>query len=184
MDVMKYRPEIDGLRALAVMPVVLYHAGLPWLPGGFMGVDVFFVISGYLITKIIWGELEAGHFSIARFYERRFRRIVPALLVVLASVLILVLIYALPTQVVETYKSAIAAIFSVSNFWFWRQSGYFAPAVEFMPLLHTWSLAVEEQFYLVFPFVLVAVRALKLDVRRWLLWSLPVLYLVALYLSY
>lgn len=184
MDVMKYRPEIDGLRALAVLPVVLYHAGGgAWLPGGFMGVDVFFVISGYLITRIIWGELEAGSFSIGRFYERRFRRIVPALLAVLVVVIAFALVYALPAQVVDIDKSAIAALFSVSNFWFWTQSGYFAPAVEFMPLLHTWSLAVEEQFYLVFPLVLMLVNFLKLDVRKWLLWSLPLLYLVALYLS-
>ena len=181
---MKYRPEIDGLRALAVLPVVLYHAGLPWLPGGFMGVDVFFVISGYLITTIIWGELHAGRFSIKRFYERRFRRIVPALLVVVAAVLAMGLVLALPIQVTETSKSAIAALLSVSNFWFWTQSGYFAPAVELMPLLHTWSLAVEEQFYLVFPLVLLAANALKLDARRWVLWSLPLLFLVALFLSY
>ena len=181
---MKYRPEIDGLRALAVLPVVLYHAGLPWLPGGFMGVDVFFVISGYLITKIIWGELQAGRFSIKRFYERRFRRIVPALLVVVAAVLVMALVLALPIQVTETNKSAIAALLSVSNFWFWTQSGYFAPAVELMPLLHTWSLAVEEQFYLVFPLVLLAAHSLKLDARRWVLWCLPLLFLAALFLSY
>lgn len=171
------------MRALAVLPVVLYHAGLPWLPGGFMGVDVFFVISGYLITTIIHSELDAGRFSIARFYERRFRRIVPALLVVIAVVLFLSLIFALPAQVTDTYKSALAAILSLSNFWFWSQSGYFAPVVEFMPLLHTWSLAVEEQFYLVFPLVLMTAKALKLDVRKWLLWSLPALFLVSFYLS-
>jgi len=181
---MNYRPEIDGLRALAVLPVVLYHAGLPWLPGGFMGVDVFFVISGYLITTIIWGELQAGRFSIKRFYERRFRRIVPALLVVVAAVLVMAMMLALPIHITDTNKSAIAALLSVSNFWFWTQSGYFAPAVELMPLLHTWSLAVEEQFYLVFPLVLLAASALKLDARRWVLWSLPLLFLAALFLSY
>ena len=184
MDVMKYRPEIDGLRALAVLPVVLYHAGLPWLPGGFMGVDVFFVISGYLITTIIWGELQADRFSIKRFYERRFRRIVPALLVVVATVLVMALVLALPIQVIETNKSAITALLSVSNFWFWSQSGYFAPAVELMPLLHTWSLAVEEQFYLIFPLVLLAANSLKLNARKWVLWCLPLLFLAALFLSY
>lgn len=149
-----------------------------------MGVDVFFVISGYLITTIIWGELQAGRFSIKRFYERRFRRIVPALLVVVAAVLMMALALALPTQVAAISKSAIAALLSVSNFWFWTQSGYFAPAVELMPLLHTWSLAVEEQFYLAFPLILMAAKRLKLDARKWILWSIPALFAIALYLSY
>lgn len=184
MDALKYRPEIDGLRALAVLPVVLYHAGLPWLPGGFMGVDVFFVISGYLITAIIWGELQAGRFSIKRFYERRFRRIVPALLTVVAFVLVVALVLALPSQVIATNKSALAALLSVSNFWFWTQSGYFAPAVEFMPLLHTWSLAVEEQFYLLFPLALMVAAMLKMDARKWVVLSMPALFLAALWLSY
>ncbi|MGE3977183.1 MAG: acyltransferase family protein, partial [Nitrospira sp.] len=172
---MSYRPEIDGLRALAVLPVVLYHAGLSWLPGGFMGVDVFFVISGYLITKIIWNELQSEQFGLGSFYERRFRRIIPALLAVVLFVLLFSLYAALPSQLVDTSRSAIAALLSISNFHFWTQTGYFSPAVEFMPLLHTWSLAVEEQFYLFFPLMLLGARALSLSVRKLFLIALPML---------
>lgn len=168
MAALTYRPDIDGLRTLAVMPVILFHAGAGWMPGGFVGVDVFFVISGYLISAIILREMQAGAFSFRRFYERRLRRIIPALLVVLLVTVAVFQVVALPDQAQGAAESGIAALLSVSNFWFWRQSGYFAPAAEFMPLLHTWSLAVEEQFYLIFPVILAAIGGLRLPLR-WVL---------------
>ena len=136
---LKYRPDIDGLRTLAVVPVILFHAGAAWMPGGFVGVDIFFVISGYLISSIILREVQAGEFSFLRFYERRLRRIIPALLVVLIVTVAVFQVIALPDQAQETSKSAIAALLSVSNFYFWQSSGYFAPAAEFMPLLQSLS---------------------------------------------
>ena len=148
---MIYRAEIDGLRAVAVVPVILFHAGLPGFSGGFVGVDVFFVISGYLITRIILADLAAGRFSIARFYERRARRILPALAVVLLVCLPFAWVWMLPGELVAFGKSLIATALFGSNILFWRESGYFDAATELKPLLHTWSLAVEEQFYLFFP---------------------------------
>ncbi len=145
-----YRAEIDGLRALAVLAVVLFHARIPGVSGGFVGVDVFFVVSGYLITRLIRGESEAGAFSLARFYERRVRRIMPALFAVLAVCTAAALIL-LPGDLDRFAKSLAAVVAFVSNFLFWRWSGYFEPAAASSPLLHTWSLAVEEQFYIVFP---------------------------------
>lgn len=148
---MNYRREIDGLRALAVVPVILYHAGLPYFGGGYVGVDVFFVISGFLITSIIVAESEAGNFSIARFYERRARRILPALFVVLVSSIPLA-IYLMPPQQLEEFSdSLVATILFSSNFLFWQESGYFGGEAVSKPLLHTWSLAIEEQYYLLFP---------------------------------
>lgn len=151
---MKYRPEIDGLRAVAVLPVILFHAGFPAFSGGFVGVDVFFVISGYLITTILLADLEEGRFSIARFYERRARRILPALFLVMLACLPFAWMWMLPAQFEEFGLSLIAVVLFVSNVLFWSRTGYFAPAAEEAPLLHTWSLAVEEQFYIVFPLFL------------------------------
>lgn len=149
-----YRPEIDGLRALAVVIVVLFHAGVPWFSGGYVGVDVFFVISGYLITGILLREIRAGSFSYRAFYERRARRILPALLAVLSATLPLAYATMLPEQL-ESHAAAMLTVFSaVSNVWFWRTSGYFGETAELQALLHTWSLSVEEQFYLFFPLVL------------------------------
>jgi len=165
MNALNYRPDIDGLRTLAVVPVILFHAGATWLPGGFVGVDIFFVISGYLISSIILRESAAGEFSFLRFYERRLRRIIPALLVVLVVTVAIFQMIALPGQAQQTAESGIAALLSVSNFYFWRTSGYFAPAAEFMPLLHTWTLAVEEQFYLIFPVVVLALLKLRLPIK-------------------
>lgn len=165
MSALKYRPDIDGLRTLAVMPVILFHAGASWMPGGFVGVDIFFVISGYLICLIILREVQAGQFSFLRFYERRLRRIIPALLTMLLVTVVAFQIIALPDQAQDAAKSGIAALASVSNFYFWQQSGYFSPTAELMPLLHTWSLAVEEQFYLFFPVILLAIWRLRLSVR-------------------
>lgn len=148
---MRYREEIDGLRAFAVIPVILFHAGLPGFEGGFVGVDIFFVISGYLITSIILSELSENRFSFSNFYIRRIRRIVPALFFVTIICIPLSWTFMSPTQVDDFNKSLIAVALFMSNILFWRESGYFSIASEEKPLLHTWSLAVEEQFYLIFP---------------------------------
>lgn len=150
-----YRPDIDGLRAVAVLAVVFNHAGLTWLPGGFAGVDVFFVISGYLITRILMQDIQDNRFSLVTFYTRRARRILPALFVMILACFVAGWFMLPPNTFEILAKSAIAALFFVSNIWFWRSSGdYFGTSAEFNPLLHTWSLAVEEQFYLVFPLLL------------------------------
>lgn len=151
MASIRYRADIDGLRAVAVCTVLLFHAGLGLLPGGFIGVDVFFVISGYLITSIILAELERGQFSILGFYERRIRRISPALTVVIAASIAIGWFVLTPYDYMHFGRSVIATAAFYSNFYFDSQSGYFAPASETQPLLHTWSLGVEEQFYLLVP---------------------------------
>lgn len=151
-DAVKYRPEIDGLRAIAVMSVVLFHAGFSVIGGGFVGVDVFFVISGYLITGILYREASAGHFSIVRFYERRIRRLFPALYAMLATVTAVALLVLLPDELTDLAKQIVATSTFISNFYFNATSGYFDAEASTKPLLHTWSLAVEEQFYLFFPF--------------------------------
>ncbi|RHW18843.1 acyltransferase [Sphingomonas gilva] len=161
-----YRRDIDGLRAVAVVPVVLFHAGAAAIPGGFIGVDIFFVISGYLITGILLGEADRGRVSIARFYERRVRRIGPALLVVLAATFLAAHLLLFPAQYVDFAKSLLAAEGFVSNIWFWTQAGYFKAQGDVVPLLHTWSLAVEEQFYIFMPLA-VALLARRPALLRW-----------------
>lgn len=151
MSELKYRADIDGLRAIAVLAVVIYHAGFSALSGGFVGVDVFFVISGYLITRIVWGQSVNDGFSYLRFYEKRARRIFPALLVMLFTVMAVGYFVMMPEALQSLANSAIASVFSLSNIYFWRQTGYFATASELFPLLHTWSLGVEEQFYIFLP---------------------------------
>ncbi|MCK6419117.1 MAG: acyltransferase [Alphaproteobacteria bacterium] len=148
---MRHRRDIDGLRALAVMPVLLYHAHVPFLPGGFTGVDIFFVISGFLITGLLMEDLAQGRFSILDFYERRIRRIFPALSVVLAVCFVFAFLLFLPRDFKDFSQSLSATAAFLSNMFFWHESDYFAPASETMPLLHTWSLAVEEQYYILFP---------------------------------
>jgi peptidoglycan/LPS O-acetylase OafA/YrhL len=150
----RYRAYIDGLRAVAVMPVVLYHAGFTTFSGGFIGVDVFFVISGFLITSLIMSDLEAGKFSILGFYERRIRRIFPALFAVFGACSITAWFVFMPEEFAYFARSVIAAALFGSNILFWDESGYFDTAAQLKPLLHTWSLAVEEQFYIFFPLVL------------------------------
>lgn len=152
----QYRADIDGLRAIAVLAVLLHHVQLR-APGGFVGVDVFFVISGYLISGVILRELREERFSLVRFYERRVRRIAPALVVLLAATTAVAAWFMAPPEFVAYAKSLVAAVFSCSNVLFARQSGYFAEDANLKPLLHTWSLGVEEQFYLVFPLLLMAV---------------------------
>ena len=151
---MNYRSEIDGLRALAVIPVILFHAGFQAFSGGFVGVDVFFVISGYLITTIIASELEQGNFSLIKFYERRVRRILPALFFVMLVCLPFAWAWLLPTDMRDFSQSLVAVGTFTSNILFWRETGYFDEAAELKPLLHTWSLSVEEQFYVLYPLFL------------------------------
>lgn len=148
---MKYRPEIDGLRALAVTPVMLFHAGFELFGGGFVGVDVFFVVSGYLITTILIEDLENNQFNLFDFYERRARRILPALFAVLLVCVPFAWAWLLPRDLLGFAQSLIAVLVFGSNIFFWKKSDYFSPDSELQPLLHTWSLAVEEQFYLFFP---------------------------------
>ena len=151
---LRYRPEIDGLRAVAVLPVILFHSGLSWFPGGYVGVDIFFVISGFLITSIILTQMRAGRFSLLEFYERRARRILPALFVVMLVCLPLGWKLLDPEDFKYFSKSLVAVPTFSSNLLFWLESGYFDPSAELKPLLHTWTLAVEEQYYLFFPLFL------------------------------
>ena len=155
---MKYRADVDGLRALAIGPVVLYHAGVAAVPGGFVGVDIFFVISGYLIAGLILADIEAGRFTIANFYERRIRRIFPALFAMLAASCVAAL-WLLPPLDLQGFGASVAAAAAfVSNLLFAHEAGYFDAAAELKPLLHTWSLGVEEQFYLFFPGLMLLLR--------------------------
>ena len=162
MSPQSYRPDIDGLRAIAVLAVVLYHFGIGPLPGGFVGVDMFFVISGYLITGIIHKEIGRGSFTFGGFYERRIRRIFPALFAMLGATLLVGAWLLLPSDFVRLGNSTVATLLFGSNILFWRQSGYFDTSSEYNPLLHTWSLAVEEQFYIGLPILLLLLhRILK-----------------------
>ncbi len=174
---MKYRREIDGLRALAILPVILFHAGFRGFSGGFVGVDVFFVISGYLITKIILAELEQGNFSIVSFYERRARRILPALFLVMLVCIPCAWFWLLPSDMKDFSQSLVAVPVFASNILFWRESGYFDTAAEFKPLLHTWSLAVEEQFYVLFPLFLMLFWQLG---KRYILITLGLVFVFSL----
>lgn len=162
----KYLPHIDGLRAIAVLPVLLFHAGLDLFSGGYVGVDVFFVVSGYLITSIIIAEIEQNNFSILTFYERRARRILPALFLVMFISSFAAIAIMRPSELLQFGRSLIAVSLFVSNILFWREAGYFETSSEEKPLLHTWSLAVEEQFYLLFPLFLLF--AINLFPRRYL----------------
>lgn len=165
MSTLNYRPDIDGLRAIAVLAVVLYHFDIGPMAGGFVGVDIFFVISGYLITSIIHTEMLRGDFTFTGFYERRIRRIFPAACAVLLVTLIAGAWFLLPSDLIRLSNSTIATLVFSSNILFWRQSGYFDTSSELNPLLHTWSLAVEEQFYVGLPVLLLLVHRYA---RRWL----------------
>ncbi|MBS0614081.1 MAG: acyltransferase [Proteobacteria bacterium] len=150
-----YRRDIDGLRAFAILSVLLYHAEPTWVPGGFVGVDVFFVISGYLISRIILGRLNAGTFTFTDFYARRIRRIFPALTVVLSATFGIGWYCLFPDEYSMLGKHIAGGAGFLSNLILWKEAGYFDPAAEFKPLLHLWSLGIEEQFYLVWPLLLV-----------------------------
>jgi peptidoglycan/LPS O-acetylase OafA/YrhL len=152
-----YRKDIDGLRAIAVTTVIGFHAQWTALPAGFVGVDVFFVISGFLIGSMIIGDVTAGNFSLLGFYERRIRRIFPALAAMLLAATVFAYLYLLPVEFESYARSLLAATFSFSNFYFAQNLGYFIPAASTLPLLHTWSLAIEEQFYLFLPLLVLLV---------------------------
>jgi peptidoglycan/LPS O-acetylase OafA/YrhL len=152
-----YRPDIDGLRALAVTSVCLFHAGISVISGGFAGVDVFFVISGYLIGGIIYREIVADTFSFAKFYARRAKRILPALFTLLGVTSVVAFLMLAPSELMHFAKSALSSIFAVSNISFWLGTNYFSPAAELNPLLMTWTLGVEEQFYLLVPALMLVI---------------------------
>ena len=177
---MKYRAEIDGLRALAVMPVILFHAGFNLLSGGFIGVDVFFVISGYLITTLLIEEIENKTFSIISFYERRARRILPALVLVV----LITIPFAWATLTPRDLKDFFQSVYSVSTFssniLFWLEADYFDTVSELKPLLHTWSLAIEEQFYLFFPIFLFFTWRFSKD---FVFWMIVVFAIISFFLS-
>ncbi len=167
----KYRADIDGLRAIAVLSVLFFHSGIGSFSGGYVGVDIFFVISGYLITSIIVREIERGDFSIVKFYERRFRRILPALTVVVVLSLIFGVLLFDSKQLYDLGQSAVATSIFSSNILFYLESGYFDGPSELKPLLHTWSLAVEEQFYIFFPILLILIA--KMGDRKYSKWLIP-----------
>ncbi len=159
---MKYRHEIDGLRAIAVITVILFHAGINSFKGGYIGVDVFFVISGYLITSIIIREQKENRFNIFSFYERRVRRIFPALFSFLFFTSIASIVFFDPELLKKFANGLLSTIFFSSNIYFWRTSGYFQTDSEIDPLIHMWTLSVEEQFYLFFPVIMIFIyRHLK-----------------------
>ena len=172
-----YRPDIDGLRAVAVLAVVLFHAGFAGFGGGFVGVDVFFVISGFLITGLI---VDDPHFSLLAFYQRRARRILPALAVVVFATSVAAYIFFLPEEFLAFSKSVVATTLFSSNILFWHETGYFDAPGDLKPLLHTWSLAVEEQFYFVYPLLLMFCRRVLRS--RWIVLLLP-LCLISLWAS-
>lgn len=180
MATLKYRPDVDGLRAVAVLPVLFFHVGVPGTAGGYVGVDVFFVISGFLITSILHQEMGRGGFSIARFYERRIRRLWPALVVVVAVSTIAAYRLLLPTALKDFGQSLVAVTFFASNILFYGEAGYFDGPAELKPLLHTWSLAVEEQFYLFFPPFLFVIHRYA---RRILVPALGISFILSLALS-
>jgi peptidoglycan/LPS O-acetylase OafA/YrhL len=153
-----YRKDIDGLRALAVLGVVFFHAGMPWFQGGFVGVDVFFVISGYVVSRAILRALEDGNFSFVDFYVRRAKRLAPALYLVMACVLVFSLLWLMPADAVRVLRTMAYASLLSANVFLAKKADYFASEASQMPLLHVWSLSVEEQFYLLLPGLLFLVR--------------------------
>ena len=177
---MKYRPEIDGLRALAVIPVIFYHGKFNLFQGGFIGVDIFFVISGYLITRIIFSEIFQSSFSILNFYERRARRILPALFIVLLFSLVLGWLLLPPMEFRSFGQSLGFVSIFASNAFFWLKSEYFEMGSDLKPLIHTWSLGVEEQFYILFPLIAIYIFALNKKMVFPIIFSL---FFISLYLS-
>jgi len=177
---MRYQKEIDGLRAIAVLTVIFFHAGFNYFSGGFIGVDIFFVISGYLIASIIFREISQDTFTIKNFYERRARRILPALFFVLILSIPLSYAWMLPTDMVDYSQSLITTPLFISNFLFFMESGYFDTAIEFKPLFHTWSLAVEEQFYILFPILIMALWRFGL---KTIIVSISIIFLISIVLS-
>ena len=154
-----YRKDIDGLRAIAVLAVILFHVDKQLIPGGFVGVDIFFVISGYLISRSILQDVEAGCFSLAQFYRSRIKRIAPPMLVMVFFTIVAAQLVFVPEDAERAAESGLWSVFSAANIYFWRHldTSYFAPASNEAPLLHLWSLGVEEQFYFIWPLLLMAV---------------------------
>lgn len=159
-----YRPDIDGLRAIAILAVVFFHGFPDRVRGGFVGVDIFFVISGYLISRIIFVGLENGKFSLREFYSHRVKRIFPALITMFVAVCAYSWFFLLPEEFAQLGKHLLGSVFFGQNFLLWTEAGYFDTSSELKPLMHLWSLAVEEQFYLFFPFVAMAVWRRKLSI--------------------
>src|SRR3954449_6736903 len=162
----KYRPDIDGLRAFAVLSVVLYHAFPRVFPGGYVGVDIFFVISGFLISSILFTEMTEGRFAFTIFYGRRIRRIFPALAICLAAVLAYGFVVLTPPELAQLGKHVFFGAGFLSNMVLWSESGYFDSAATYKPLLHLWSLGIEEQFYIIWPVLLWMVFRIKAKVGR------------------
>lgn len=175
---MNYRPDIDGLRAVAVVSVVFFHANLDSFRGGYVGVDIFFVISGYLITSILINDLNKGQFSLINFYERRARRILPALFLVAIACLPFALILMIPDELKDFSYSLMSMLGFSSNVYFWKTSGYFDTSSDLKPLMHTWSLAVEEQYYLLFPVLLFVMSYIRRQILFFVLLAISVFSLV------
>ena len=161
-----YQPHIDGLRAIAVLSVLVFHLDKSWLPGGFVGVDIFFVISGYLITSILTREIDQKRFSLKHFYTRRIKRILPVYFTVAASSLITGIIILAPSELIKVAESLLASVVFLSNYYFYFNVGYFGGQADLMPLIHMWSLAVEEQFYIFWPIVLTFLAAIASPLWR------------------
>lgn len=171
----KYRPEIDGIRAIAVLAVIIFHMRASWLPGGYTGVDVFFVLSGFLITSILAKEVATGTFSFKSFYVRRIKRILPPLYVVLLATLTFSFFALAPKDISHLSNSIKSILLFMSNVFFYKDGDYFAPETSEMPLLHTWSLAVEEQFYFVWPFIFLMLSRIRRHFRLIILIGLALL---------
>ena len=154
-DELSYRSDLDGLRAIAVWSVIFFHISHEILPGGYLGVDIFFVLSGYLITSILWRDSQQQKFSIVKFYDRRIRRIMPALITVLTFTTVMTAVLLLPSDLIGYGKSLLSSLAFVANIYFWRDTDYFAAAAATKPLLHLWTLSVEEQFYIFYPWLIV-----------------------------
>lgn len=174
---LSYRSDIDGLRAVAVLLVVVFHSGLDLIPGGFIGVDIFFVISGYLISSIVLNEINSGTFTFLGFYGRRIKRLLPAYLVVLTVVSVVCFFTMIPEDLEIYTGSLMASLFGVSNIFFsFFSGGYFSPRTEYFPLLHTWSLAVEEQFYLLWPPLLILLRKVGFGAQTLVVFTLLIIF--------
>lgn len=175
-----YRAEIDGLRAIAVFSVIFFHLGFEFFSGGYLGVDIFFVISGYLITSLILTELNQGNFKITNFYERRIRRIIPVLFFVIIVTLFTFVFILKPYELISFGNSLISNVFFIPNILFWREGGYFDVINNMKPLSHTWSLGIEEQFYLFFPLFLIIFWRYG---KKKIIYSLLFLFLISFFIS-
>ena len=179
---MQHRLEIDGLRGLSIISVLIYHLKLNLINGGFLGVDIFFVISGYLITSIIINKVEKKNFSISEFWDRRIRRVFPGIILINFFCLTFGIFIMFPDDLLELSKSSFSSLFLYSNYFFWKIIGYFNNLSELKPLLHTWSLSIEEQFYLFFPLLLIFLKNINIK-KNFILNILIVLLVLSFLLS-